>query len=213
MLFGVDTGVINGAIPYMASPQQINLTPSEEGLVTSGITLGAALGALMAGKLADRYGRKRLLIALSVIFFSGTLFCLLAPNAILMIIFRFLLGLVVGWASVIVPAYLAEIATASTRGRLVAQNQLMITGGQLLAFTVNALLGSLFPHVGNIWRYMIAFGMIPSVMLFLGMWHVPESPRWLAMKGQRTVALRVLAPLRSSRQADWDDLTQPWIRQ
>lgn len=64
MLFGVDTGVINGAIPYMASPQQINLTPSEEGLVTSGITLGAALGALMAGKLADRYGRKRLLIAL-----------------------------------------------------------------------------------------------------------------------------------------------------
>lgn len=66
--------MINGAIPYMASPQQINLTPSEEGLVTSGITLGAALGALMAGKLADRYGRKRLLIALSVIFFSGTLF-------------------------------------------------------------------------------------------------------------------------------------------
>lgn len=92
-----------------------------------------------------------------------------------MIIFRFLLGLVVGWASVIVPAYLAEIATASTRGRLVAQNQLMITGGQLLAFTVNALLGSLFPHVGNIWRYMIAFGMIPSVMLFLGMWHALAS--------------------------------------
>lgn len=183
MLFGVDTGVINGAIPYMASPQQLNLIPSEEGLVTSGITLGAALGALMAGKLADRYGRKRLLIALSVIFFSGTLLCSLAPNAILMIIFRFLLGLAVGGASVIVPAYLAEIATASTRGRLVAQNELMITGGQLLAFTVNALLGSLFPHVGNIWRYMIAFGMIPSVMLFLGMWHVPESPRWLAMKG------------------------------
>lgn len=233
LLFGVDTGVINGAIPYMASPQQLDLTPAEEGLVTSGITLGAALGALAAGKLADRYGRKHLLIGLAVLFFAGTLCCSMAPNAILMIIFRFLLGLAVGGASVIVPAYLAEIATASTRGRLVTQNELMITGGQLLAFTVNALLGSCFPQVGNIWRYMIAFGMIPSIMLFIGMWRVPESPRWLVMKGKQKSALEVLQRIRSSHQqslqeiqsvdsvmkrnkdikrAHFRDLSLPWMR-
>lgn len=206
LLFGVDTGVINGAIPYMASPQQLDLTPAEEGLVTSGITLGAALGALAAGKLADWYGRKHLLIGLAVLFFAGTLCCSMAPNAILMIIFRFLLGLAVGGASVIVPAYLAEIATASTRGRLVTQNELMITGGQLLAFTVNALLGSCFPQVGNIWRYMIAFGMIPSIMLFIGMWRVPESPRWLVMKGKQKSALEVLQRIRSSHQQSLQEI-------
>lgn len=233
LLFGVDTGVINGAIPYMASPQQLDLTPAEEGLVTSGITLGAAVGALAAGKLADQYGHKHLLIGLAVLFFAGTLCCSIAPNAILMIIFRFLLGLAVGGASVIVPAYLAEIATASTRGRLVTQNELMITGGQLLAFTVNALLGSCFPQVGNIWRYMIAFGMIPSIMLFIGMWRVPESPRWLVMKGKQKAALEVLQRIRSSHQQSlqeiqsvdsvmkrnkdikrvhFRDLSHPWMR-
>lgn len=233
LLFGVDTGVINGAIPYMASKNQLNLTPAEEGLVTSGITLGAAIGALVAGKLSDRYGRKRLLIGLALIFFLGTLMCSLAPNAVLMIIFRFLLGLAVGGASVIVPTYLAEIATAALRGRLVTQNELMITGGQLLAFTVNALLGTFFPHVASIWRYMIAFGMIPSVMLFCGMYFVPESPRWLVMKGHSNLALQILKPIRPSvqqsrhevqsitaalqknrdvRRASFNDLRHPWVR-
>lgn len=233
LLFGVDIGVINGAIPYMAAKQQLDLTPAEEGLVTSGITLGAAIGALVAGKLADRYGRKRSLIGLALVFFLGTLLCSVAPNAILMIIFRFLLGLAVGGASVIVPTYLAEIATASLRGRLVTQNELMITGGQLLAFTVNALLGTFFPHVASIWRYMIAFGMVPSVMLFLGMSLVPESPRWLVMKGKIRPALAVLGNIRPSeqqsrhevqsvrealqrnrgvQQASLRDLRHPWIR-
>lgn len=233
LLFGVDTGVINGAIPYMASPQQLNLTPAEEGLVTSGITLGAAIGALIIGKLADRYGRKKMLVCLALIFFMGTLMCSVAPNAFLMIIFRFLLGLAVGGASVIVPTYLAEVSTAALRGRLVTQNELMITGGQLLAFTVNAVLGSCFPHVGSIWRYMIAFGMIPSVLLFIGMWRVPESPRWSIMVGHQDAALQTLETIRPSRQrslheiqsventlqrnrmarhATLHDLSHPWVR-
>ncbi|WP_143806441.1 MFS transporter, partial [Oenococcus oeni] len=104
-----------------------------------------------------------------------------APNAIIMMIFRFLLGLAVGGASVIVPTFLSEVATVKLRGPLVTQNEIMITGGQLLAFVVNAILGNIFVNVSNIWRYMIAFGMVPSALLFIGTLIVPESPRWLIM--------------------------------
>ncbi|QDR72605.1 sugar porter family MFS transporter [Limosilactobacillus reuteri] len=232
LLFGVDTGVINGAIPYMASPHQLDLSSAEEGLVTSGITLGAAIGALIAGRLADKYGRKHLLTALSVIFFIGTLLCATAPNALLMIIYRFFLGLAVGGASTIVPTYLAEISTASLRGQLVTQNDLMITGGQLLAFTFNAILGTCFPNVGSIWRYMLAFGMIPALCLFIGMWKVPESPRWLVMIGKQKSALRILQKVRpnlqscqheissvihatqhqqASQHTTFKDLSHPWV--
>lgn len=233
LLFGIDTGVINGAIPYIASPSQLNLSPSQEGLVTSGITLGAAFGALVIGKLADNFGRRRMLWILSIIFFIFTFACSAAPNAILLIIFRFLLGLAVGGASVIVPTYLAEIATPALRGRLVSQNELMITGGQLLAFTVNAILGNCFPGIKSIWRDMIAFGMIPSAMLFVGLFFVPESPRWQIMTGQESAALQTLDQIRPSHQESvneiqsvkeviikhehdkpltWHDLRRPWIR-
>lgn len=233
LLFGVDTGVINGALPYMATPQQLNLTSTEEGLVTSVITLGAALGALTAGKLADRDGRKRVLCCLAVLFFFGTLCCATAPSAWWLIGFRFILGLAVGGASVIVPTYLAEVATAGLRGRLVTQNELMITGGQLLAFTVNAILGACFPGVTSIWREMLAFGMLPALLLFCGTWFVPESPRWLIMKKRPRAAIDVLDQIRPSHQqsltevqsvaavlkrnrnvktAGFHDLSHPWVR-
>ena len=233
LLFGVDTGVINGALPYMAAPQQLNLTSAEEGLVTSVITLGAAIGALTAGKLADRDGRKRILCYLAVLFFFGTLFCATAPNAWWLISFRFILGLAVGGASVIVPTYLAEVATAGLRGRLVTQNELMITGGQLLAFTVNAILGTCFPGVTSIWREMLAFGMLPAFLLFCGTWFVPESPRWLIMKRRPQAAIAILDRIRPNHQqslaevqsvtailrryrntkaAGLRDLRHPWVR-
>lgn len=233
LLFGVDTGVINGAIGYMASPSELNLTPGDEGLVTSGITLGAALGAVFAGKVSDLIGRRRLLKYLAILFFIFTLACSIAPNAIFMIIFRTLLGLTVGGASVIVPTYLSEISTPSLRGRLVTQNELMIVTGQLLAFVVNAILGNMFGRVSHIWRYMIGFGMIPAVLLFIGMFFVPESPRWLVMKGRVQDAFKSLSTLRAKpesckteinqiqnaldqeqeiKQATLKDLATPWVR-
>lgn len=233
LLFGVDTGVINGAIGYMASPSELNLTPGDEGLVTSGITLGAALGAVFAGKVSDLIGRRRLLKYLAILFFICTLACSIAPNAIFMIIFRTLLGLAVGGASVIVPTYLSEISTPSLRGRLVTQNELMIVTGQLLAFVVNAILGNMFGRVSHIWRYMIGFGMIPAVLLFIGMFFVPESPRWLVMKGRVQDAFKSLSTLRAKpesckteinqiqnaldqeqeiKQATLKDLATPWVR-
>lgn len=233
LLFGVDTGVINGAIGYMASPKELNLTASNEGLVTSGITLGAAFGAVVAGRLSDKIGRKRLLKYLSVLFFVFTLACATAPNAGLLIVFRILLGLAVGGASVIVPTYLAEISTPDIRGKLVTQNELMIVSGQLLAFVVNAFLGNAFGHISSIWRYMIGFGMIPAAALFLGMMFIPESPRWLVMVGKKDRALKALSGIRNTqdecskeitqiqdaldqeaeiKQATFKDLATPWIR-
>lgn len=233
LLFGVDTGVINGALSYMSSPKELNLTPTDEGLVTSGITLGAAIGAIAAGRLADKFGRKRVLLYLSFVFFVATAICSIAPNALILIIFRFLLGLAVGGASVIVPTFLSEMSTPAIRGRLVTQNELMITGGQLLAFIVNAALGSIFTNVSNIWRYMIAFGMVPAVLLFFGMLTVPESPRWLTMQGRTKEALSTLTEIRPDKassereiqqirdtlaqeketaQARFRDLGKPWIR-
>lgn len=233
LLFGVDTGVINGAITYMATPGELNLTPSDEGLVTSGITLGAAFGAVFAGRLSDKIGRKRLLKYLAVLFFVCTLACSIAPNALTMIIARCLLGLAVGGASVVVPTYLSEISTPDIRGNLVTQNELMIVSGQLLAFIINALLGNLFGHTSHIWRYMIGFGMIPSVFLFIGMFYVPESPRWLVMKNKLSEAMDTLQSIRPHKviaekeigqiqnalnqekeikQATFRDLNTPWIR-
>lgn len=233
LLFGVDTGVINGAIGYMATPAELNLSPNNEGLVTSGITLGAAFGAVFAGHLSDRIGRKRLLKYLALLFFVCTLACSLAPNALFMIISRILLGLAVGGASVIVPTYLSEISTPEIRGRLVTQNELMIVTGQLLAFIVNAILGNWFGHISNIWRYMIGFGMIPAIALFFGMMVVPESPRWLVMANQLDRAFDSLTQIRSYpkacreeinqiqdtlnqeseiKQATFKDLATPWIR-
>lgn len=233
LLFGIDTGVINGSLSYMSAPSQLNLSSSEEGLVTSGITLGAAVGALIIGKLSDRYGRKKMLFWLSFVFFFCTLFCSIAPNAIFLIIFRFLLGLAVGGASVLVPTFLSEISPAETRGRMVTRNELMIVSGQLIAFIFNAILGASFDNVGHIWRYMLGFGMVPAAFLFLGMMAVPESPRWLIMHHRNDEALSVLRSVRDSdskcqtefreietsieknnniKKMSFKDLNIPWVR-
>ena len=126
LLFGYDTGVVNGALPFMAAPDQLNLDPLQEGMVVSALLVGAAVGSFCGGRLADYQGRKTNIIWLSVIFFVSTLGCSLAPSFHVMPVSRFVLGLAVGGASVTVPAYLAEISPAERRGRMVTQNELMI---------------------------------------------------------------------------------------
>ncbi|MGL5886212.1 MAG: sugar porter family MFS transporter, partial [Bombilactobacillus sp.] len=233
LLFGIDTGVINGALIYMSSPSELNLTSNDQGLVTSAITLGAAFGAVFAGKISDGIGRKRLLHYLSLWFMIFTILCSIAPNAIVMIISRALLGLAVGGVSVIVPTYLSEFSTPEIRGRFVAQNELMIVVGQLLAFVVNAILGNVFTSVNSIWRYMLGFCVIPAIVLFVGLYFIPESPRWLLMKNHYGTAEKVLETVRPDKkfiateikevkdnlnqekevkQATFKDLAIPWVR-
>lgn len=233
LLFGIDTGIINGALIYMSSPSELNLTANDQGLVTSAITLGAAFGAVFAGKLSDGIGRKRLLHYLAAWFMLFTILCSIAPNAIVMIISRALLGLAVGGVSVIVPTYLSEFSTPEIRGRFVAQNELMVVTGQLLAFVINAILGNVFTSVNSIWRYMLGFCVIPAIFLFVGLYFVPESPRWLLMKNQDETAEKVLETVRPNKKviateikevkdtlsqekevkkATFKDLAIPWVR-
>lgn len=177
-LFGYDTGIINGALPFLQ--QDFTLSPAAEGLATSALTLGAAFGALTAGQLIDRFGRRRILLVLAVVFAAGSLGLTSAPNLGVFIAFRVLVGLAVGAASAVVPIYLAEISPVNRRGAIVTRNQFMIVFGQLSAYVVNAVLGNVFAHNIMIWRVMFAISVVPALVLFVGMLLVPESPGYRA---------------------------------
>ncbi|MDY0940631.1 sugar porter family MFS transporter [Priestia megaterium] len=232
LLFGYDTGVINGALPYMSESDQLNLNSFTQGLVTSALLFGAAFGAVVGGRLADYNGRRKTILYLAILFFVSTIGCAISPNAAIMILCRFLLGLAVGGASVTVPTYLAEMSPAESRGKMVTQNELMIVTGQLLAFTFNAIIGNMLGETPHVWRYMLPIAAIPAVFLFFGMLRVPESPRWLVSKGKNNEALTVLQKIRESKRAKselqeiesayeqeakvekatFKDLTTPWVR-
>ncbi|KND30215.1 sugar porter family MFS transporter [Streptomyces acidiscabies] len=200
LLFGYDTGVINGALPYMKD--DLGLTPFTEGMVTSSLLLGAALGAVVGGRLSDARGRRRTILALAVLFFVGALGATLAPDTASMVVARFVLGLAVGGASVTVPVYLAEISPAERRGALVTRNELMIVSGQLLAFTSNAVIADVGDESGGVWRWMLVVATLPAVVLWFGMLVMPESPRWLASRTRFAEALDVLRQVRSRERAE-----------
>jgi major inositol transporter-like SP family MFS transporter len=231
LLFGYDTGVINGALPYMSD--DLGLTPFTEGMVTSSLLLGAALGAVVGGRLSDARGRRRTILALAVVFFVGALGCTLAPTTAIMVVARFVLGLAVGGASVTVPVYLAEVSPAERRGALVTRNELMIVTGQLLAFTSNAIIADVGGESGGVWRWMLVIATLPAVVLWFGMLVMPESPRWLASRTRFTEALEVLKQVRAQQRAEaelaevsalvvkeeqeklggWQDMrSTPWLR-
>lgn len=203
-LFGYDTGIINGALPFLQ--QQFQLSPIAEGITTSSLTLGAAAGAVTVGQLVDRYGRRAVLFALALVFIAGSSGIAFAPSLGALIAFRIIVGLAVGAASAVVPLYLAEIAPADQRGAIVTRNQFMIVTGQLLAYSINAALGNVFLHDTSIWRTMFALSIIPAIALFIGMIAVPESPRWLLRAGRTDEAARVLAKTTTKATAELEQL-------
>ena len=231
LLFGYDTGVINGALEPMTT--NLSLTPFRVGVVAAILLLGAAVGAALGGQVSDRLGRRKNILILAVIFLVGTMGCVLAPNYEVLALFRFILGVAVGGASVTVPVYLAEIAPTEIRGSLVTRNELMIVSGQFAAFVINAIIFNIWGEYENVWRYMLFVAALPAIALFIGMLGMPESPRWLVLKGRDQDALGVLRQVRSPERAEaelgevhelaeeeeeahmrggWADLAVPWIR-
>ena len=200
LAFGYDTGIISGALPYMTLPAAqggLDLTPFTEGLVTSALTFGSALGAFISGYVSDRFGRRITLRSLALLFIAGALGTTVAPNLEIMVVMRFILGFAVGGGSSTVPVFIAEIAGPKRRAPLVSRNELMIVSGQLLAYVVSAAM-SLLLHDPGMWRYMLSLAMIPGILLFIGTFFVPASPHWMVAEGRFNEALRILRKLREN---------------
>lgn len=221
LLFGYDTGVISGAILFIE--KDLGLTPFLNGLVVSSLLLGAMAGAGLAGPLSDGLGRRRLILIAAVTFSVGAVGAALAPNVAVLVLFRIVLGLAVGAAALIVPLYLSEIAPTEIRGAISSLNQLMITVGILVAYIVNALLAS-----SEAWRWMVGLALIPSLVLLIGMYFMPETPRWLVSKDRDEEARDVLRQSRdeaavereieeikeveSEEEGGLRELLAPWVR-
>lgn len=199
LLFGYDTGVIAGALLFMK--HDLHLTSLTTGMVTSFLILGSAIGAVFAGRVADRFGRKKIILVMAVIFMIGSLGCAMAPNVVIMITFRFILGLAVGGAAAIVPIYIAEIVPANRRWQFVTLQELMIVSGQLIAYTSNAAINEVWGGETT-WRWMLGVACVPAVILWVGMLFLPDTPRWYAMHGRYREARDVLERTRHSRMVE-----------
>lgn len=200
LLFGYDTGVVNGALEPLT--QDFGLTPRTEGIVVSFLTIGAAFGAVIGGRLSDAFGRRSNILLLATFFIVGTLACALAPNWQFLAGARFFLGLAVGAASTTVPVYLAELAPFERRGSLVTRNEVMIVVGQFAAFVINAIIFNIWGEHEGVWRYMLAVAVLPAIALLIGMLFLPESPRWLISKHRDDQAFEVLKQVRSTERAE-----------
>jgi MFS transporter, SP family, major inositol transporter len=199
LLFGYDTGVISGALLYMND--SLNMNSVEEATVVSALLFpGAAVGALAGGRMADKLGRRGSLLVCALLFLFGAIGCAIAPTVTFMIAARILLGLGVGAAAVTCPLYLAEMAPAHLRGRMVTINELMIVTGQMLAFAINALLDALIQDT-EVWRTMLGIASLPALALLAGMLLLPESPRWYAIRGRFEDSRRVLNLSRTPEEA------------
>lgn len=197
ILYGYDIGVISGALLFVQ--KSIPLTQGQVGLIVGAVLTGGLVGTLFTGKLADGFGRKKMIIAACFVFIVGILLILTAKDFYSLFLARLLLGIGVGVVAVAVPLYLTEIAPASIRGRSVTIFQLLLTFGIVLAYFVDLM----FVSSGN-WRAMFAVILIPASVLLLGMLLLPESPRWLLAKKKHDKARAVLLRTRHEKEAHFE---------
>jgi SP family xylose:H+ symportor-like MFS transporter len=194
MLFGYDTGVINGAIGFLQT--HFDLDPSfEKGWAAASALIGCVLGVSLAGLLSDGFGRKKTLILSAILFLISAIGTALPKNVTMFVIFRILGGVGVGAASITSPMYIAEISPARIRGRMVSLNQFAIITGFLVVFLVNyfiALRGSEAWNVQYGWRWMFGSEALPALMLLILLFKVPESPRWLIKQNREIEASAIL---------------------
>lgn len=203
LLFGYDTAVVAGAIGFIQ--KRYDLSATMVGWIASCALVGCMVGAMFAGKLSDKIGRKKVLILSGILFGISSAGIALPMNLDWFIIFRVIGGLGIGIASMLAPMYISEIAPAEIRGRLVSINQLGIVSGILLIYFVNATIAGWYDEAWNIstgWRWMFGSGLFPSVFFLLLLFFVPESPRWLAQKERYDEAKLILTKVNGSAKAD-----------
>ena len=226
LLFGFDTGVISGAIPFLQD--YFELSDSQVESVTALGLIGAVVGALFTGRITDMLGRKKVILASAFIFATGAVWTGMAPTVTQLMVSRFYLGLAIGVSSFAVPLYISEISPTKIRGTLVSMFQLLITVGILAAY----LSDNAFADNNNLecWRPMLYVGVIPALILFIGMFFLPETPRWLMSKGKEDECRKVLSKIESAEQiensiasmksdiaidasqASWKEIFKPWLR-
>jgi len=190
LLFGYDTGVISGAILFIK--KQFSLSATLEEIVVSSVLVGAVAGATIGGALTGRFGRRKMIILAGIIFTASALGTALAPTVGWLIAARVVSGIGIGIASFISPMYIAELVPAKVRGSLVAVNMLAITSGIVVAYMVDYAFSS-----SGAWRYMFGLAAIPSIGLIIGMWRLPDSPRWLISKAKVDEAKQILERART----------------
>jgi len=202
LLFGYDTAVISGAIGYLKD--YFHLDPAAEGFAAASILLGCVFGAVLAGKLSSSLGRKKSLLLAAVLFLIASVGTSLPTEYWQLIVARLIGGIGVGIASMISPMYIAEMAPANIRGKLVSFNQFAIVSGILLSFFVNYMINRPDDPAWCIetgWRIMFLAMAIPSALFFVFMLLVPESPRFLMMKKQEESAFKVLKKVNGEKNA------------
>lgn len=199
LLFGYDTAVIAGAIGFIET--KFALSPAMTGWAVSSAIWGCVFGALIAGYISDKIGRKKVLIATSILFLVSALASALSNSLNQFVMARFIGGLGIGMASMLSPLYISEIAPANKRGMLVTLYQLAIVLGINLVYFINFKVASYSTESWNIdmgWRYMLGSEIVPAVIFFIALFLVPESPRWLASKGRSEEALDILKKVNGS---------------
>ncbi|MBO9634281.1 MAG: sugar porter family MFS transporter [Chitinophagaceae bacterium] len=202
LLFGYDTAVVAGAIGFIQ--QKYSLSPAMMGWVASCALVGCVIGAMFAGSLSDRIGRKKVLMISAIAFAISSLGIMLPIGLNWFIVFRLIGGIGIGIASMLSPLYISEIAPANIRGRLISIYQMGIVLGILLIYFVNAWIAGMHDDSWNIesgWRWMFGSGLLPSVLFILLLLNVPESPRWLAQQNRLDEAEDVLSKVNGKEKA------------
>lgn len=185
LLSGYDTGVISGALLFIN--ETWILPDTLQGFLVSSVLIGAVIGAATNGVLADIFGRKRIIMTTAVIFVIGSIMCAFAPNVYVLILSRIFVGFAVGIVNFVVPLYLSEISPKNLRGTLVSLYQWAITAGILFSYFINAV----FAQAVYNWRWMLFAGVLPGLILFIGMCFMSDTPRWLVSKNREEDAKNV----------------------